>query len=304
MPKWTAKNLPSLCEKIAVITGTGGLALEVATQLAIAGATVIIAGRNHYKGKTAVKDIKERAPNSSVSFLQVDLASSRSIELFTSKLAARTMHIDLLINNAAVMNPPTRKVTEDGFELQFGTNYLSHFMLTAKLFPLLRASEAPRVITVSSIAANSGRINFDDLQAEKSYQPMHSYSMSKLACLMFALELQRKSDEQGWNLLSIAAHPGVSRTDLIYNGLGTQSVAGFIRKYFWFLFQPIEQGALPILYAACEPKVIGGEYFGPNKLMETRGYPAIAKIPVRAQDREAASQLWELSKSITNAVFE
>ncbi|GAA0294969.1 hypothetical protein GCM10009087_00880 [Sphingomonas oligophenolica] len=148
------------------------------------------------------------------------------------------------------MAPPQRQETEDGFELQFGTNYLGHFALTGELLPLLRRGDRPTVVTLSSVAARSGVINFDDLNAEQSYVPMPVYGQSKLACLMFGLELQRRSIAGGWNLTSIVAHPGISRTDLLHNAPGRWSAAGLTRSFLWFLFQPAAQGALPTLYAA------------------------------------------------------
>ncbi|MEN2789563.1 SDR family NAD(P)-dependent oxidoreductase [Sphingomonas oligophenolica] len=169
---------------------------------------------------------------------------------FGARLRSARTSLDLLVNNAGVMAPPQRQETEDGFELQFGTNYLGHFALTGELLPLLRRGDRPTVVTLSSVAARSGVINFDDLNAEQSYVPMPVYGQSKLACLMFGLELQRRSIAGGWNLTSIVAHPGISRTDLLHNAPGRWSAAGLTRSFLWFLFQPAAQGALPTLYAA------------------------------------------------------
>ena len=207
--------------------------------------------------------------------------------------------LDLLVNNAGVLRPPQRVETEDGFELQLGTNYLGHFALTARLMPMLRKGVAPRVVTLSSVAARGGAIDFDDLNAKRRYDPMPAYSQSKLACLLFSLELHRRSEAAGWGVASIAAHPGISRTDLLHNAPGRWSGPGIARSLLWFLFQPAAQGALPTLYAATAPGARPGGYYGPNRLSETRGYPAPAKIPSQALDQEAAARLWDVSETLT-----
>lgn len=303
MTSWTISDIPSQRGRTAVVTGTGGLGFQDALALARAGANVIIAGRNPSKGAAAVNQIRQSVPGANVTFGTLDLASLESIEAFGESLRSSRDSLDLLINNAAVMTPPKRQVTSDGFELQFGTNYLGHFALTAKLLPLLRKGNKPRVVSLSSVAARSGTINFDDLQAQRSYRPMPVYSQSKLACLMFALELQRRSDAAGWGVQSIAAHPGISRTDLLPNGAGTWSAPGMVRRYMWFLFQPASQGALPTLFAATSPQAQGGAYYGPDKFGETRGYPTVAKIPPQALDTSVAARLWIESEECTEAVF-
>jgi NAD(P)-dependent dehydrogenase (short-subunit alcohol dehydrogenase family) len=233
----------------------------------------------------------------------LDLASLASVADFAARLNAQLPRLDILINNAAVMMTPQRLSTPDGFELQFGTNYLGHFALTAHLLPLLRKGQNPRVVNLSSVAARDGVLNFSDLQAERDYKPMRVYSQSKLACLMFALEMQRKSEAAGWGIASVPAHPGISRTDLIVNGVGADSLAGWARKYLWFLFQPPAQGALPTLYAATAPAAQGGVYYGPHQMSEIRGFPAIAKIPAQALDRDAAARLWQVSEDLTGVSF-
>ena len=207
---WTLEDMPSQKGRTIVVTGTGGLGFEDAVALARAGGDVIIAGRNPAKGAEAIRRIRQDVPNASVTFEAIDLGDLGSIAAFSQRLKGERDHIDVLINNAGVMTPPTRKTTVDGFELQFGTNYLGHFALTAQLLPLLMRGEAPRVVTLSSVAVRGGNaaINFSDLQAEHDYKPMPVYSQSKLACLMFALELQRRSKSAGWGITSIAAHPG------------------------------------------------------------------------------------------------
>ncbi|CAG9236138.1 Short-chain dehydrogenase [Paraburkholderia caribensis] len=304
MTHWTVSDIPSQRGRTAVVTGTGGLGFQDALALARAGANVIIAGRNPSKGAAAVNQIRQSVPGANVTFGILDLASLESIEAFGESLRSSRDSLDLLINNAAVMTPPKRQVTSDGFELQFGTNYLGHFALTAQLLPLLRKGNKPRVVSLSSVAARSGTITFDDLQAERNYRPMPVYGQSKLACLMFALELQRRSDAAGWGIQSIAAHPGISRTDLLPNGAGAWSAPGMARRYMWFLFQPAAQGALPTIFAATSPQAQGGVYYGPDKLGETRGYPAVAKIPPQALDTSVAARLWIESEVLTEAVFQ
>lgn len=303
MTHWTASDIPSQRGRTAVVTGTGGLGFEAALALARAGANVILAGRNASKGAAAIDRIRNHVANANVWFEELDLANLDSITAFGEHLRTSFDSIDLLINNAGVMAPPDRKMTVDHFELQFGTNYLGHFALTSQLLPLLCKGYQPRVVTLSSVAARSGAIDFDDLQSERSYKPMVAYGQSKLACLMFALELQRRSDAAGWGIQSIAAHPGVSRTDLLINGAGAQSVVGIVRRYLWFLFQPAAQGALPALFSATSPHAQGGAYYGPNKLAETRGYPAAAKFPPQALDIEVAIRLWEASERLTGEMF-
>lgn len=298
MATWTTSDIPPQQGRSAVITGTGGIGYEITLELARAGCEVIIAGRNPQKGAGAVTRIHLKVPSANVRFEQVDLASLRSIADFGARLRNQRDSLDILINNAAVMNPPTRQETSDGYELQFGTNYLGHFALTAELMPLLTRGKNTRVVTLSSLAARGGSINFEDLQAERSYQPMAVYSQSKLACLMFALELQRRSAADGSGVTSIAAHPGISRTDLLHNAPGRWSASGMARTFLWFLFQPASQGALPALFAATSPDAQGGGYYGPARLSETRGAPTKAAIPKQALDLETASRLWETSERL------
>ena len=303
MKKWTASEIPPQKGRSAVITGTGGLGYEDALALARAGGDVIIAGRNPQKGNEAVASIRSAVPSAKVSFEVLDLASLDSVQAFGERIAQQRESLDLLINNAGVMVPPTRQQTVDGFELQFATNYLGHFALTAHLMPLLLKGRDPRVISLSSVAARQGQINFADLQSKNSYVPMQAYGQSKIACLMFALELQRRSEAGKWGVESIAAHPGVSRTDLLHNAPGRMSLSGLARTYLWFLFQPAAQGALPTLYAATSPEAVDGAYYGPDSLGETRGYPALAKIPPQAMDAAVARRLWDESETLACVAF-
>jgi len=301
---WTASKIPQRDDGLAVITGsTEGIGYEGALAISSAGWNVIIMGRNAQKGAEAITKILQINPNAKVSFEKIDLADLSSIKSFASRMIAKGKAINLLINNAGVMTPPNRLETKDGFELQFGTNHIGHFALTAQLLPLLRKAPDARVVTVSSIANRGGIINFDDLQSTSSYVPGKAYSQAKIANLMFALELQRKSKKHGWGITSIASHPGVSRTNLLITGAGGWSVAGMVRTFLPFLFQPSSQGALPTLYAATSPEAKGGLYYGPNKMSETRGFPSIAKIPSQAEDLEVSLKLWEVSQKLAKVAF-
>ncbi|MFC3831358.1 MULTISPECIES: SDR family oxidoreductase [Deinococcus] len=303
MTNWTQTDIPPQHGRTAVITGTGGLGYEDALALARAGAQVILAGRSPQKGAESVARIRAELPTASIRFEALDLASLASVAAFAERLGREQDSLDLLINNAAVMTPPKREETSDGFELQLGTNYLGHFALTARLLPLLRRAPHGRVVSLSSVASRAGRLDFDDLQARRTYQPMAAYSQSKLACLMFAFELQRRSETGRWGVDSVAAHPGISRTDLLHNAPGRRSAAGLARSVLWFLFQPAAQGAVPTLYAATAPAARPGHYYGPNRLGETRGHPAEARIPPQATDRSAAERLWRVSEELTGVAF-
>lgn len=302
--KWTKADIPRRKDGLAVITGsTEGIGYEDALALSSAGWNVIMMGRNAQKGAGSIARIRQLNPEAKVSFEKTDLADLSSIKDFALRMTSKGEAIDLLINNAGVMTPPKRLETKDGFELQFGTNHIGHFALTAQLLPLLLKSPGARVVTVSSVANRNGAINFDDLQSKSAYVPMKAYSQAKLANLMFALELQRQSEKHGWGILSMAAHPGVSRTNLLITGAGRWSAAGMARTFLPFLFQPSAQGALPTLYAATSPDAKGGMYYGPNKMAETRGFPAIAKIPAQAEDVNVSLRLWKISQELAKVEF-
>jgi NAD(P)-dependent dehydrogenase (short-subunit alcohol dehydrogenase family) len=302
---WSLADIPPQGGRYAIVTGTGGLGYETAVALAGAGASVLIAGRNPAKGAEALARIRWAHPGADVAFEPLDLASLADIPAFAERMQAAARPIDLLVNNAGVMMPPRRSLTADGFELQFGTNHLGHFALTGRLLPLLRQGRAPRVVAVSSGAHNVGRIDFDNLQWAQSYSPMAAYGASKLANLMFALELQRRSDAAGWGLMSLAAHPGYARTELIANGPGNDSLMSRIARPLiepW-ASQSAADGALPQLFAATSPGAVGGGYYGPSRLMEMKGPPGPARICQRARDPAAARRLWEVSEQLTGVAF-
>lgn len=303
MIRWTASDIPPQHGRCAVVTGTGGLGYEIALALARAGNDVILAGRDPAKGQAAIDRIRRDVDGATIRFEHLDLADLASIAAFAQRFSEQCDKLDLLINNAGVMVPPRRLSTVDGFELQLGTNHLGHFALTMHLLPLLQAGTEPRVVSTSSIAASAGAIDFDDLDARTEYKPMRAYSQSKLACLMFAFELQRRSNAGGWGVTSIAAHPGVSRTDLLHNGPGRWSAHGMARSFLPFLFQPVAQGALPALYAATSPNAVAGGFYGPERLAETRGFPKAAKVPPQAMDEVVAARLWSVSETMTGVGF-
>ncbi|WP_242129111.1 SDR family oxidoreductase [Sphingobium sp. Sx8-8] len=303
MTRWTSDDIPTQQGRRAVVTGTGGLGFETALALARAGAEVIVAGRNPASGAEAVDRIIAASPTAKIKFERLDLASLASVADFAARLADQRNSLDILVNNAGIMRPPTWQATTDGFELQLGTNYLGHHALTGRLLPLLMNGEEARVVTLSSIAARQGQIHFDDIHAKGRYDPMPVYCQSKLACLMFAFELERLSVASGWGVASIAAHPGISRTELLFNAPGRRSVIGMTRSLLWFLFQPAAQGALPTLFAATAPEAKGGGYYGPHAWGETRGYPAPSLIPPQARDERVAARLWEISEDMTGHPF-
>lgn len=304
--RWTSDDIPGLTGKLAVVTGaTGGLGLETALTLAGRGAEVVLAGRNSAKGAEALARIRQASPDALIRFEQVDLANLADVAAFADRLLADGRPIDILINNAGVMALPTRQITVDGFEMQFGTNYLSHFALTARLLPLLIAAKA-RVVQLASIAHKGGRIRLDDLNHEQGYRAWPVYQQSKLAMLMFAIELQRRSDAHGWGLTSVGAHPGFARTDLIANGpaQGGGSLFGAVtRALEGFVSHSAADGALPILMAATAPDVTPGGYYGPQGFMDMKGPPGAARIRPQALDATVAAQLWTRSEALTGVTF-
>src|SRR5258706_10006369 len=268
----TRGEVPSQVGKTIVVTGaTGGLGFEMALALAKAGADVILTGRDDGKGQSAIEKIGRQVTGAKVNYERLDLASLASIADFAQRMGARRS-LDLLINNAGVMALPRRQVTADGFEMQFGTNHLGHFVLTARLMPLLRRADRSRVVSVSSLAHRTGLIDFNDLQGERLYSPWKAYGQSKLACLMFALELQRRSEAAGWNVISNAAHPGFARTNLFSSGPGglLSLATDFAAPFF---AHSAADGARPILVAATSPEAGAGGYFRPRGGWGGRGGP-------------------------------
>jgi NAD(P)-dependent dehydrogenase (short-subunit alcohol dehydrogenase family) len=301
---WTVGDIPNQAGRSVVITGgNSGIGFEDSLALARAGADVVIASRNKEKGDEAIANIRQTVPGAKIRFEQLDLDSLASIADFSSRLRSKQKSLDLLINNAGVLAIPKREVTEDGFETQFATNYLGHFALTARLLPMLREARQARVVTISAVTAGLGVIDFDNLQGEKEYVPAKAYLQTKLADLMFALELQRRSEAGRWGIASLAAHPGVSNTDLFVNGPGADSAAARSVREHPENYQPAAQGALPTLYAATSPDAKGGMYFGPNAADERSGTTGYAKVPPVALDAAVAKRLWETSERLSGVRF-
>ena len=306
---WNLDDAPSLDGKVAIVTGaTGGLGYETALGLAHRGATTILAGRNPDKGAQALSRIQRSIPAARVRFEMLDLASLASVARFAAAVsAAHGGVIDILVNNAGVMGLPTRMLTQDGFEQQIGVNYLGHFALTARLRDAVCAApDGGRVVNVASLAHRRATLDLNDLQSERSYSPMRVYGRSKLAMLVFALELQRRAEQNRWNLISIAAHPGWARTDLIDNGIGAGAPgfkAWLIDQAFGLVAQSARDGALPSLCAAMVPGAKGGAYYGPTGLGETRGAVGLSRIYPQAADPAVGTRLWALSEKLTGVTF-
>ncbi|UGY18005.1 SDR family oxidoreductase [Bradyrhizobium septentrionale] len=306
MTGWSTADIPRQRGRTAVITGaTGGLGYETALALARAGANVVLTGRNGAKGQDALARIRAQLPDAAVIYETLDLASLASVADFAARFAASHDALDLLINNAAVMALPKRQVTSDGFEMQFGTNYLGHYALTAHLLPQLCRGQNTRVVNLSSLAHRTGAINFADLQSQRAYVPWRAYCQSKLAMLMFALELQRRSARNGWGIMSNAAHPGYARTELIPNGPGTDSLSWRLGRYLQpFMSHSAAAGALPTLFAATSPAAEPGGYYGPDWFYELKGPPVPARIMPQARDTVVAEQLWDVSAMLTGVSFD
>jgi len=299
---WTAADIPDLSGRRVIVTGANsGLGLVTATELARHGADVVMACRDLAKGESAAAGVR-RVAAGEVTLASLDLANLASIHEFASAHAGSTL--DLLFNNAGVMAIP-RAVTADGFEMQFGTNHLGHFALTGLLLPALRRSASPRVVTVSSNAHKFGRINFNDLMGLTKYSRWRSYGQSKLANLLFAFELQRSVDSAGIALLSMAAHPGWSSTNLMSNGPSPSGINGQATRFAErAMAQSAEQGALPQLFAAVVPGLPGASYIGPDGLGEMKGNPHPVTATKAAYDRETAARLWDVSSMLTGVSYD
>jgi NAD(P)-dependent dehydrogenase (short-subunit alcohol dehydrogenase family) len=296
--KWTSDDVPGQHGRLAVVTGADtGLGFETARVLAARGASVVLAVRDTDKGKQAAARIAGAAPGADVTVQHLDLASLDSIRAAAGEMRARHPRIDLLINNAGVMFPP-KQTTPDGFELQFGTNHLGHFALTGLLLEQMLPVPGSRVVTISSLAHRiRARINFDDLQGERSYRRVAAYSQSKLANLMLTYELQRRLSGAG-TTIAVAAHPGLAATELTRH---SPAIAAFF--YARLISQNPAMGALPALRAATDPGVLGGQYYGPRGLLRTRGYPTLAKSSRQSHDTTLQRRLWTVSEELTGITF-
>jgi NAD(P)-dependent dehydrogenase (short-subunit alcohol dehydrogenase family) len=305
MSTWSIHDAPALTGRTALVTGaTSGLGLESATALAARGARVLVAGRDPGRTDTAVRRARAAAAlGGSAEPLALDLASLAGVEAAAADVAERVDRLDVLLNNAGVMAPPFSR-TEDGFELQIGTNHLGHFALTARLLPLLLAADAPRVVTVSSSAHRVGSLDPDDLGWDRRrYQAWQAYGASKLANLLFTSELHRRSEAAGSPLVATAAHPGWAATNLQLAGpsFARNPIGrGAARLANALLSQSAAAGALPQLYAASMPDVRGDEYFGPDGVAESRGGPTRVGRSDAARDEVLAARLWDRSQELTS----
>ncbi|MBE7243780.1 MAG: SDR family oxidoreductase [Actinomycetospora chiangmaiensis] len=298
---WTSRAIPSLAGRMAIVTGaTSGIGYEATLALAGAGAEVVLAARNAAKAERAMASIRQRHPNARLAAYPLDTGRLASVRAFGERWRSEGRPVDILLLNAGIASVPRREETEDGFERQLGTNYLGHFALTGLLLPFLARRPTSRIIPVASLAHRSGRIHADDLQLHRAYGAQRAYRQSKLAMLMFGLELDRRLRAAGAPIRSIPVHPGVAHTDVVRRGDRAgpiQRLAG--HAIFSMIGQSAAAGALPLLYAAMAPEAEGGAYYGPDGTWELRGHPARAAIAPQARDAAIAERLWTLSETLT-----
>jgi NAD(P)-dependent dehydrogenase (short-subunit alcohol dehydrogenase family) len=300
-------DIPNLLGKLALVTGASdGLGLEIARRLALAGAEVILPVRNPKKGAAAVDRISAEAPDSVVSTRVMDLASMRSVHELGEVLSREGRPINIWVNNAGVMIPPTRHESEDGFELQFATNFLGHFALVGHALPLLQAGHG-HMTTMSSFGSRNGKIDFDDLQSSKNYKPWPAYNQSKLALTLFAREFARRSAVEHWNIMSNVAHPGLTVTNLQGSGpnLGRDSRSAMTRTFPWLgrhfpsIVQQVDTGALPALYAATSPDAKNDAFYGPSGPGHFTGAPTEQAYYPTAENFDEAKQLWAVAEHLS-----
>jgi NAD(P)-dependent dehydrogenase (short-subunit alcohol dehydrogenase family) len=292
--QWLSDHLSSLVGRVFVVTGANsGLGLETARALGAQGAKVIMAVRDMAKGEAAVEALLAERPDGQFELRELDLADLESVREF----AGGVERVDVLVNNAGVMMPP-HTLTKQGYELQFAVNHLAHFALTILLFNTLLQSEDPRVVTVSSGLHRRGRIHFQDLQGNMDYNPTKYYTQSKLANVVFGLELHRRLRSNGFGMRSVLAHPGYSATNL--QSSGPTGMAKLLMKVGnKVMAQDAAMGALPQVYAAAGADVESGQFYGPDGRNESKGYPTIVQPLDAARDRETARRLWDISEELT-----
>ena len=306
MPQWSISDIPDLQGRVAFVTGANsGLGLETSRILALKGAHVVMACRNSDKAQKAQDEIQATVPHASTELTTLDLASLSSIRECANTFLASHSHLDMLFNNAGVMAIP-RKETQDGFEMQFGTNYLGHFALTGLLLPTLLATPQSRIVTMTSLARFAGRVNLNDLNSTHSYSRWGAYGQSKWADLLFAFELQRRLSEAGASTISVVAHPGYAHTELQNTSASTSNAV--VETLFYATLGPLvaqsaQMGALPELYAATSPTIHGGELVGPGGLFRMRGYPKVEKNNQRGYNRETSVGLWNESVKLTGVDY-
>ena len=301
LESWITAHVPEQSGKRVIVTGaTSGIGWETARVLAQVGAEVVLAGRDDAKGLDAVRRIREVVPTARVRHSKLDLCSLESVRDFSSREADQPL--DILINNAGAMATMQRKTTVDGFERTLGTNFLAPFALTGLLLPALLRTQSPRIVTVASAAASQGKLDIKDIGMEKRYALHSAYSRSKLADLIFAVELQRKIQRSGVNLVSVACHPGYAITNLqnAELSLGIKLIAAILKP---IASHDAAHGALPSLYAATSNEVRAGGYYGPSGFLQAKGFPTEVVIPARALDESLASDLWMLAEKLTGVSY-
>jgi NAD(P)-dependent dehydrogenase (short-subunit alcohol dehydrogenase family) len=290
-----------MSNKIVIITGANsGLGLETAKYFVSTGNKIVMAVRNMSKGETAKKQLLELFPNATIDVLSLDLANLSSVHDFVDSFSQTYGSLDLLINNAGVMVPPYTK-TKDGFELQFGSNHLGHFALTGLLLPFLERGNQPRVVTLSSIAHRGGTIDFSNLDGSKGYKAMKFYCQSKLANLLFAKELDDRLKRNGYKTISLAAHPGISNTNLFR--IGKETTPWYIKPLMKLAGQPAEKGALPTIMAATDKQLVGGEFIGPDGVGNRKGNPTIEVPRKNVYHQETMKKLWDVSEQLTSVRY-
>jgi NAD(P)-dependent dehydrogenase (short-subunit alcohol dehydrogenase family) len=294
---WNIHDAPDQKGRIAIVTGSNiGLGYDTALALAGKGCRLVLACRNLDKAQAAREQILARYPKARVECQTLDLSSLKSVRAFATGFLKSHRKLDLLINNAGIMMPPY-SLSEDGFESQLAANYLGHFALTGLLLPVLARTAGSRIVSLSSLAHNWGHIRFDDPHFKNGYSKRGAYGQSKLACLMFAYELNRRLQEAGLKTLSVAAHPGVAVTNL------AQHFPRFLTMFFPLVGQSAAAGALPTLYAALGDDVDGGDYCGPRSMRQMRGAPVKVGSNRASRDSAAAKRLWKLSEELTGVSF-
>jgi len=302
--KWTSSDIPDLTGKTIIVTGgNSGLGFVSARTFAEKGAQVIIACRSANRGDVTKKQIEKACPTANVHVMEIDLMDLESIKDFTTRFKQKHDKLDVLLNNAGIMTVPYG-LTKDGFESQLGTNHLGHFALTGLLLDLLKNTPQSRVVNVSSMAHKQGVMDFDNLLFKNGigYTPMKAYGRSKLANLLFTYELQEFFDSKNINCIAVAAHPGVSNTNLARH-LEGKWLFEFLRPLLELIVQPATMGALPLIRASVDPLVKKGEYYGPSGFQEISGYPVVVESNKASHDKISAKKLWEISEKLTSVVF-
>lgn len=300
--KWTEQDIPLQTGRVAIVTGANsGLGFYTTKALAKKGARIIMACRNLEKGEEARQKILQMSPAFAPEVWHLDLASLKSVEEFSLKFKSSFQSLDLLINNAGLMAIPYGK-TSEGFEMQFGVNYLGHFALTSHMWPLLIDTAFARVVNVSSLAHRMGSIRFEDPHWEKNYSKWGAYGMSKLSNLLFTIELARRLKASSSDMITAAAHPGWAATELQSKGAkmkGSRFEAGTFNLANSVLAQSAERGALPSLYAATAKDVKSGGYYGPDGFLRMTGWPSLDHPSTKRANKDVAGKLWELSEQLT-----